>query len=183
MGMNRKQTERILGILHHLMDGLDELKDMQIDESAEEKACSDECHACGAKHTCEGSCCRKEHVARSESPEAHEMPAPARLKVSRGTAAIEALKVINGERQDTYGNPEDCFASIAGLWSMYFDEQFYDTDVAIMMALLKIARMKNNGVDHRDNFVDAIGYLALAADMAAKPDDGASSSDDDDAVD
>jgi hypothetical protein len=39
-------------------------------------------------------------------------------------------------------------------------------DVAIMMALLKIARTQT-GVYNRDDYVDAAGYIALAHRLAA----------------
>lgn len=38
-------------------------------------------------------------------------------RTERGTVLDEAKIIINGERQDQYGNPEDNFALIARLWS------------------------------------------------------------------
>lgn len=166
--MDKAKIEQIVRVLNHLIEGLDELHKMD--------RCSGRCGDCGDRSVCD-------HAA-SESPEAHEAPAKddllrtietehgdtgrmTRVEVKRGTAAIEALRVINGARQNTYGNPEDSFLDISNLWSAYSEVGFNSIDVAIMMALLKIARMKNHGVEHRDNFVDAIGYLALAADMVA----------------
>ena len=93
------------------------------------------------------------------------------MKHERGRALCEeALKTINGERQDRYGNPEDLFELISELWESYlnarnpeFNLVVRNDDVAIMMTLLKIARMTGQG--SRDNFIDAIGYLALAGEM------------------
>ena len=86
-----------------------------------------------------------------------------------GNLAVDALKVINGERQDYYGNPEDSFNDIANVWKWYL-KSIYSTnicitskDVATMMALFKIARNCNQNKE--DNIIDAIGYLALAGDM------------------
>lgn len=76
----------------------------------------------------------------------------------------EALKTINGERQDQYGNPEDTFALIANLWAAYLDVDLKAENVADMMVLLKIAREKG-GKGKRDNMVDLIGYAALGAEM------------------
>jgi len=87
--------------------------------------------------------------------------------ISRGDILLKAHDVINGERQDQYGNPEDCFSTIAALWSIYSGRATSGHDVAVMMALLKIARARN-GRYHEDDYVDACGYLALAADMAGK---------------
>ena len=37
----------------------------------------------------------------------------------RGAVLDEAKAVINGERQNQYGNPEDSFRLIAAFWSSY----------------------------------------------------------------
>jgi hypothetical protein len=76
----------------------------------------------------------------------------------------EALRTINGERQDQYGNPEDTFAKIACLWTAYLDYGISADMVADMMILLKIAREKG-GRGKRDNMVDLVGYAALGAAM------------------
>ena len=88
----------------------------------------------------------------------------------RGDVLLKAHKVINGERQDTYGTPEDSFRMIADQWRWYLKRQ-YDTDivlkaydVAMMMVLFKICRMFGQEYSE-DNYVDACGYLALAGDM------------------
>lgn len=76
-----------------------------------------------------------------------------------------ADKVINGERQDQYGHPEDSFAKVARYWQAYLEnreaEKKIDAkDVALMMTLFKIAR--EQGQAHKgDNCVDACGYLAI----------------------
>lgn len=88
----------------------------------------------------------------------------------------KALEIINGERQDKYGEPEDSFKAIAELWHWYMRQQFGDAptlrahDVAMMMTLFKMARIVGNGYTE-DSFVDLCGYAALADDMykAAQP--------------
>ena len=89
----------------------------------------------------------------------------------RGKVLKMARKVINGERQDSYGNPEDSFESIAEFWNTYLDMKALDPeymgitakDVALMMALFKVAREANQG--KQDNLVDAAGYIGIAGDM------------------
>lgn len=95
----------------------------------------------------------------------------------RGVVALEAYKVINGLRQDVYGKPEDAHATIARYWNCYQHEREVQAglmptmlpespfDVCLKMALFKIARIQHNPKD-RDGYRDAIGYLALACDMA-----------------
>ena len=87
----------------------------------------------------------------------------------RGNVLLKAHEVINGQRQDQYGNPEDSFSTIADLWSVWLGYKISAHDVAMMMALLKIAREKH-GAGSEDNPVDACGYLALAADMIGSKD-------------
>lgn len=92
---------------------------------------------------------------------------------TRGCILTEALRVINGERQDAYGSPENNFSTIAGFWKEYlagkydFDFALSPDDVGIMMALMKIARIITGTATH-DSFVDAAGYIGLAADLSAE---------------
>lgn len=81
----------------------------------------------------------------------------------RGVILHEALEIINGERQDSYGDPEDSFRRIGHYWSAYLSMDIQPKDVAMMMTLLKIAREQNQS--KIDNLVDAAGYIGLAADM------------------
>ena len=82
----------------------------------------------------------------------------------RGSVLLEAHRTINGERVDQYGNPENNFRLISEMWSLYLGVKIQPQDVAIMMHLLKVARIVS-GTDKRDSYIDACGYLALAADM------------------
>jgi len=86
----------------------------------------------------------------------------------RGSVLAEAVDVINGERQDVYGEPEDSFFLIADFWSVYLGKKYEDVclsreDVAMMMTLFKIAMEMCQ--HKRDNVRDAAGYLGIYADM------------------
>jgi len=87
----------------------------------------------------------------------------------RGQILEDAIEVINGERQDTYGAPEDSFAIIASYWTTYLKNklkpgvELTPKDSVLMMVLFKIAREQNQG--KKDNLVDAAGYLGIAGDM------------------
>ena len=76
---------------------------------------------------------------------------------------LEAAEAIISGKE--YGAPEDNFAFIADLWNAYDKSKTnkYDTahDVAIKMALLKIARI-GGGKHKDDNYIDLIGYGACA---------------------
>lgn len=69
----------------------------------------------------------------------------------------EAKSIVEGKRQEDYGNINDSFLRIAGLWSAYTGFTITKYDVAKMMMLLKISRAKNG--NHRDSYVDIVGYV------------------------
>lgn len=79
----------------------------------------------------------------------------------------EAEEIVNRDRNNTYGNPEDNFWDIAQLWHAYKGVQFTMMDVAIMNILIKIARLKKTP-NYRDGLVDIAGYAACGADIQAK---------------
>lgn len=81
----------------------------------------------------------------------------------------EARNIVNGVRQQAYGSPEDNFERIARFWQAYFlntgrDIQISASDVSPMMRLLKEARLCASP-DHKDSFVDLIGYTLTGADV------------------
>lgn len=79
---------------------------------------------------------------------------------------LEAAKdQVSGKRVNDYGKPEDNFGTIADLWSLYLDTPIKTSDVAIMMILLKVARIKNGG-GSGDSFVDIAGYAACAGEIS-----------------
>ena len=75
-----------------------------------------------------------------------------------------ARRCVCGEREQDYGTPEDSFSLIAKLWTAYTGVSFSTKDVAMMMALLKVARIKRG--DKADSFVDLAGYAACAGEIA-----------------
>ena len=89
------------------------------------------------------------------------------------TAIHRALEIIDGDRNEQYGEPERNLGAIAGMWTIYLMRKGTTTltaeDVANMMALLKITREAHRHSD--DNFVDAIGYLELSARQFGGEDD------------
>ena len=75
-----------------------------------------------------------------------------------------AEHMLNGDREHDYGTPEDNFKTIAGLWSAYIGKEISSLDVAMLMALMKIARIKAG--TKPDSFVDLAGYAACGAEIA-----------------
>lgn len=66
--------------------------------------------------------------------------------------------MLNGEKAEEYGNPRIMCQNISKRW---FNFDNAEVDVAIMMAELKIERIK---YDHskEDSYLDAIAYLTMA---------------------
>ena len=73
-----------------------------------------------------------------------------------------AKKIVNGrDKQDNYGPPHEFVARLAKMWSGYLGNRLtHDlagTDVAMMMALLKAARLSTNP-NHADSLDDFVGW-------------------------
>ena len=81
----------------------------------------------------------------------------------------QAEQYVTKDRAATHGNMEDNFREIAELWTQYTERTFSSLDVAVMMTLLKIARLKSNP-DNADNWIDACGYLACGGELATQKD-------------
>ena len=86
------------------------------------------------------------------------------MKTKRQLILMEAEKCICGQREQDYGSPEDNFKAIADLWSAYLNRDISPQDVAMMMILLKVARIKNGG-GSGDSYVDIAGYAACAGEI------------------
>lgn len=87
---------------------------------------------------------------------------------------LDLAIVAVGDRGLNYGKPEDNFANIASLWTAYLQNRtredkvlihFYPTDVALMMALMKVARLQHSP-GHLDSWVDLAGYAACGGEIA-----------------
>lgn len=97
-------------------------------------------------------------------------------KLTRAAVLEKARACVCGEREEDYGSPEDSFGCIAELWEAYLRAACVSpnaiitvtpTDVAMMMALLKIARVGTSFVGGTaDSFVDLAGYAACGAECA-----------------
>lgn len=77
----------------------------------------------------------------------------------------KAKECACGKREQEYGSPERNFSAIAALWTAYYESMFTAMDVAMMMALLKIARI-HTGTVTEDSFVDLAGYAACGCEIA-----------------
>lgn len=87
--------------------------------------------------------------------------------MTRAEILDSAKKCVCEDRESQYGSPEDSFSIIAGFWSIYLDYAISADDVAIMMTLLKLARIAT-GRFKADSYIDACGYIACAGEIAGK---------------
>ena len=96
---------------------------------------------------------------------------------SRQAILDEASDLTHQSRNTAYGNPEDNFRNIANLWNAYLaakapgfivseKNSITAHDVAIMMILMKTARLATNP-NHHDSCVDIVGYGACLGDVQA----------------
>lgn len=75
-----------------------------------------------------------------------------------------AKEYVTKDRADTHGDAESNFGLISCYWSAHLNKNISPHDVAVMMTLLKLARMRSNPA-HVDSAVDAAGYSALAGEI------------------
>lgn len=86
--------------------------------------------------------------------------------MKRAEVLDSAKKCVCGGREHDHGTPENNFTMIANLWSAYTGQQFTAKDVAMMMALLKVARIKTGKAE--DSYVDLAGYAACACEIESE---------------
>ena len=93
--------------------------------------------------------------------------------MTRKEILAAAEKCVCGQREEDYGTPEDSFGLIAELCMPLIkacvpegtDVCVLPETVALMMALLKVARIINNP-EHLDSWVDLAGYAACGGEIA-----------------
>lgn len=136
-----------------------------------------ECFACAfytAEGTCEIGCpniwdgelmkkLEKEMPESKDEPKPTFTPAEARKRI-----LDDAITAVCSDRCEMYGEVEDNFGVIAGLWNEYLKAitghlvDLTPKEVAEMMILFKVGRSATALEDHRDTYVDIAGYAACA---------------------
>jgi hypothetical protein len=77
----------------------------------------------------------------------------------------DAYDLVNGDRQQSYGDACASFDRIAKLWSAYKGIKITPKDVASMMILMKVSRSVTSS--KRDNWIDVCGYAELGSQIEA----------------
>ena len=94
---------------------------------------------------------------------------PASRSYSRDNILDIAKEYVTKDRAADHGDMQDNFQRIADYWNTHLGLISYikDTDVAVMMSLLKVARIHSN-TKNPDNWIDACGYLSCGGELASK---------------
>ena len=72
----------------------------------------------------------------------------------------EASCLINGKRNDQYGDYTDNWERLGVLWGALLEtEPISPHMVGVMLATLKLSRIVS-APNHMDNYIDAVAYLA-----------------------
>lgn len=138
------------------------------------------CRNCGSSYEIliNGSCPQCGITKNAESDKSQHLSVPS-SQITRASILDHAKQYVCTDREGQYGSPESNFALIAGFWKLFEDARretctrngtaYVETahDVAIKMALLKIARIAT-GRPKEDNYADGCGYLACAGEIACR---------------
>ncbi len=72
--------------------------------------------------------------------------------------------LIDGDRARDYGDAYEMHRRIAAGWSQIIGSEIRAHEVALCMAWLKMSRLVESP-GHSDSYVDAVAYMALAAEI------------------
>lgn len=75
----------------------------------------------------------------------------------------DASRLVSGDRAKAYGDKKILHDKIAKMWSAYTDYNINAEQVAMMMAILKIARTTTGSSS--DSYTDGAAYIAIAGEI------------------
>lgn len=88
--------------------------------------------------------------------------------LDRVTVMARADSLINGDRQQTYGDASEDFTRTGKMWAAILGiPEITPTQVALCMVALKVGRLCESPT-HQDSWVDSVGYIALGAEIACR---------------
>ena len=80
--------------------------------------------------------------------------------MERGEILDEAKRLTHGDRNKNYGKPLTNHQRIAGLWSIFLEQEISPAQAAMCLALVKVARLIETP-DHQDSPIDMAAYAAI----------------------
>ena len=75
----------------------------------------------------------------------------------------QAKELVEGDRQNEYGDKLKNHQNIAALWSIFLQKNISAHDVAMCMALVKVARLMH--AHKADSYVDLAAYASIAGEI------------------
>ena len=93
------------------------------------------------------------------------------MSISKEEILAKANELISKDRNETHGDAFKNHAEIAEFWNTFLDSKLRPManitaqDVAIMMILLKVSRSTQGEKFNIDNFIDMVGYAAIAGEI------------------
>jgi len=75
----------------------------------------------------------------------------------------QAKELVGGDRQEDYGDKLTNHENIAALWSIFLRKKLTPHDVAMCMALVKVARLMH--AHKSDSYIDLAAYAAIAGEI------------------
>jgi hypothetical protein len=82
--------------------------------------------------------------------------------MNAGDYLNEARAIIQDRGMD-YGHPTDNMSRTARLWAAYLEMPIEDYQVAMCLALVKVARSMESG--KVDNYIDGAAYVAISGQL------------------
>lgn len=110
-------------------------------------------------------------------PRCDPSPTPGPKPLSeRERVLLDGIELTGGDRNRTYGAPAPNLALQFQMWDLYIQaagEKHSDAhDAAMQHVFAKIARIASGKRGHRDNYVDAATYIAIAYECDAEEPQG-----------
>lgn len=88
--------------------------------------------------------------------------------INNRTAILrEAERLVNGDRNVDYGDPIEDFRRTADMWGAYLGIYLEPHDVAALMSMLKLSRIRWSP-EKRDHWADLAGYAACGYDCSVR---------------
>ena len=88
-----------------------------------------------------------------------------RDRTKRGEILAHAAALVDGPRNDDYGDPVDNHERIAALWAVILGHVVSAEQVAMCLIQLKMSRLMQNP-RHADSWVDICGYASIGGEIA-----------------
>ena len=87
--------------------------------------------------------------------------------MKRSEVLDTAKEYVTKDRAAQHGDMESNLTTISEYWSIHLGMHIAPHDVAVMMNLLKVARIKSSP-ENSDHWIDGCGYLSCGAELIAE---------------